>query len=137
VVQTSPPATGRITRSSAATIANAEADSEDGEGPRVHARGPDVIGMEDMGPQVAGSGIGGLDIEGALGRRGEGERMPHTASGAENREDEASEVRDSDGDVVIADADGVPEGEEGAEKGGQNVGGNGGDGSYHSVDATT
>jgi len=129
MVQTSPPATGRMTRSSAATAANAEAESEDGEGPRVHARGPDVIGMEDMGPQVAGSGMGGLDIEGALGRRGEGERMPHTASGAEKREEGASEVRDSDGDMVIADADGVPEGEEGVDTVGQNAGGDRVDGS--------
>jgi len=122
MVQTSPPAnSGRMTRSSATTAANAanaEAESEDGEGPRVHARGPDVIGMEDMGPQVAGSGMGGLDIEGALGRRGEGERMPLVASGVERGEDGGSEQRDGDGDVVLADADGVPEGEEG-----QNVGG--------------
>jgi hypothetical protein len=35
----------------------------------VHASGPDVIGMEDMGPQTPGSGLaGGLDLEGALGR---------------------------------------------------------------------
>lgn len=112
-----------MTRSSAATAANAEDESEDGEGPRVHARGPDIVGMEDMGPQVAGSGTGELDIEGALGRRGEGERMPHTASGAEKRDEVGSEVKDGDGDVVIADADGVPEGEEGADEGGQGIGG--------------
>ncbi|MCJ1309775.1 hypothetical protein MMC25_003436 [Agyrium rufum] len=53
-----------------------EADEE-----MVHARGPEEIGMEDMGPQraSAGSNAGeggmggtGLDLEGAVGRRGEG-----------------------------------------------------------------
>lgn len=132
-VQTAPTAnsaaTGRTTRGSAATTAvpaataAAEAESEEGEGPRVHARGPDVIGMEDMGPQVAGSGTGGLDIEGALGRRGEGESMLHVGSGAEKKENEGSERKDGDGDVIVADADGVPEGEEGADAVGQNVGG--------------
>lgn len=125
MVHTSPPASGRMTRSSAATAANADAESEDGEGPRVHARGPDVIGMEDMGPQVAGSDVGGLDIEGALGRRGEGE---HAAGGAERRDDGGGEQRDDwggeqrdgDGDVVIADADGVSEG---ADEGRRHVGG--------------
>ena len=97
-------------------------EEEDGEGPRVHARGPDVIGMEDMGPQAAGSGTGGLDIEGALGRRGEGENLLHANNSAGRREaDESKE--DGDGDMVIADADGIPEGEEGADAVGQNVGG--------------
>jgi hypothetical protein len=37
-----------------------------------HARGPEEIGMEDMGPQVAGTvgvGMQGIDVEAAVGRR--------------------------------------------------------------------
>jgi len=52
--------------------------SGDVEGPKgdddetPHARGPEEIGMEDMGPQVASSvGIGmqGIDVEAAVGRK--------------------------------------------------------------------
>ena len=129
-------AAGRITRSSGATSPNTanaiaaavatsmpEPEPEDGEGPRVHARGPDVIGMEDMGPQSVGAGVGGLDIEGALGRRGEGETMLHGDIRTEIVKAEDGERKDGDGDVVVADADGVPEGEEGADAVGQNIGG--------------
>lgn len=88
------PSGGRVTRSSAAAsaaahrgvgvvgpeAAPAEEDSTQSALPaeeeRVHARGPDKIGMEDMGPQAPGSALaGGLDVEGALGRRGEMETM--------------------------------------------------------------
>lgn len=99
--------------------------AEDGEVETVHARGPGLIGMEDMGPQTPGSGLaGGLDLEGALGRRGEGESMQAAVGregvgqNAERKEDE----RDGDGDVVIADADGVAEGEPGAGEMGLNRG---------------
>ena len=78
----------RVTRSSAAASAVASRavgivgtdvleDETAGEAPvleeeTVHARGPGVIGMEDMGPQAPGSGLeGGIDVERALGRRGE------------------------------------------------------------------
>ena len=78
----------RVTRSSAAASAAASrgvgiAGPEESENlhasetpapeeETVHVRGPGVIGMEDMGPQTPGSGLeGGIDVEGALGRRGE------------------------------------------------------------------
>ncbi|KAL8832699.1 MAG: hypothetical protein Q9191_000100 [Dirinaria sp. TL-2023a] len=140
-------ATGRATRGSSATAAGtapdtraatvsaatetATAETEAGEGPRVHARGPNVIGMEDMGPQVRGMGSGGLDIEGALGRRGEGEGMGTLlGSASEEKEEEEDEEEqevgakdgDGDGDVVLTDADGVAEGEDGADVMSQNVG---------------
>ena len=134
-------ATGRITRSSSATTATgpntgaattsaatetAAAEAEAGEGPRVHARGPDVIGMEDMGPQVRGMGSGGLDIEGALGRRGEGESMGRLLGSGWGEEKDEDGVKDGDGDgdgdVVVTDADGVAEGEDGADAVSQNVG---------------
>ena len=93
----------------------------------VHARGPDVIGMEDMGPQAPGSGLaGGLDLEGALGRRGEGENLAGAVGRAEQGKESVYEKDvdgDGDGDVVIADADGVVEGEEVAkDASGTNVG---------------
>ena len=126
-------ATGRVTRSSSATTGTAittptatetaATDQEAGEGPRVHARGPDVIGMEDMGPQARGMGSGGLDIEGALGRRGEGEGMGTLLGSGGGEKEEGEGVKDGDGDdVVVADADGIAEGEEGADKVSQTVG---------------
>lgn len=62
----------------AAQLANkhsaGDGDVEDEES--VHARGPDEIGMEDMGPQSVGSGgalhghgMQGIDVEAAVGRR--------------------------------------------------------------------
>lgn len=140
---------GRVTRSSAAASAAATravggvggividdvADSEEEETEPVHARGPDVIGMEDTGPQTPGSGLaGGIDLAGALGRRGEGETMAATigrvvAQGdeqereQEQRGEEKDGNTDSDGDSTIAHADGVPEDhDEGADLGGDNRG---------------
>ncbi|KAK4697406.1 serine/threonine-protein phosphatase 4 regulatory subunit 2, partial [Lecanoromycetidae sp. Uapishka_2] len=126
----SPAHNGRITRSSAAATAAATravmGDDQEGasigEDEPVHARGPDVIGMEDMGPQAPRSGLaGGLDLEGALGRRGEGESM----ASAVGRE-EGSEVKASDetgeGDVVVANADGNVEEGQGADAAGENKG---------------
>lgn len=59
------------------------------------ARGPEVIGMEDMGPQA--SGPRGFDVEAALGRQGEGENMAELA----RRGRDAAE--DGDEDVVVTD----------------------------------
>lgn len=125
---------GRVTRSTSASAVAAQlsADAEtvmqpeDGEveeGTRVHARGPDVIGMEDMGPQATSTGLGGLDIEGAVGRRGEGEGMLFGSSGVEARERLEDGKKEEHGDIVVTDADGISEGEEGADATGQNVGG--------------
>lgn len=131
-----PAPNGRVTRSSAAASAAATravggdvetaVDSEEIE--PVHARGPDVIGMEDMGPQTPGSGLaGGIDLEGALGRRGEGETMAAAVGRAPEEEEQKGEGkgegRDADGDIVVADADGAAEGNEGAADGsGENKG---------------
>ena len=79
----------------------------------VHARGPDVVGVEDMGPQAVGSGLeGGIELEGALGRRGEGtgvglERGELEQEEGGKEEEEREREKDGDGDVVVADADGV------------------------------
>ncbi|KAF6226505.1 hypothetical protein HO133_009371 [Letharia lupina] len=131
-----PTPNGRVTRSSAAASAAATRavggdvenilDSEEIE--PVHARGPDVIGMEDMGPQTPRSGLaGGIDLEGALGRRGEGETMAATVGRAADEEEEKGdgkdETKDGDGDIVVADADGVAEGDDGAaDESGENKG---------------
>ena len=126
---------GRITRSSTAASAAAgrvaaahasaaeEGDimqntsSEEEEEETVHARGPSVIGMEDMGPQAPGSGLeGGIEIEGPLGVRRQAE-TPGSGSG--------SGEADSDGETsttLVGDGDGGIEGgqamdESGMEKG--------------------
>lgn len=127
---------GRVTRSSAAASAAATravgGDVENALDPQdiepVHARGPDVIGMEDTGPQTPGSGLaGGIDLEGALGRRGEGETMAATVGRVAERKElqgeENEEGKDGDGDTVIADADRAVEGDDaGADVGGENKG---------------
>ena len=89
---------------------------------RVHARGPDEIGIEDMGPQATIRSAGNYDVEAALGRRGEAETIEHSIERAEDR--------DADGEVVVADADGNVEGEEGQ------VDGNGTDVGADAIDTT-
>ncbi|KAA6414653.1 MAG: hypothetical protein FRX48_01403 [Lasallia pustulata] len=73
------PPVGRQTRSGSAAAAAARKEESEAEAEAeetVHARGPEEIGVEDMGPQaVAGAGAVVFDVEGALGRRGEGERL--------------------------------------------------------------
>ena len=90
------PYSGRVTRSSTAMARKEEEADEE----RVHARGPDEIGMEDMGPQPTTRGSGGFDVEAAVGRVGEGEDMTST----HNTEDAGE--KDAEGDTTIADADG-------------------------------
>lgn len=62
-----------------AQLANVRGDGEGEEDEAPHARGPEEIGMEDMGPQAAGTvgismqqGMQGIDVEAAVGRRAEG-----------------------------------------------------------------
>ncbi|KAL9614206.1 MAG: hypothetical protein Q9167_001294 [Letrouitia subvulpina] len=54
-----------------AVMAASKQDAEDEEEIMPHARGPEEIGMEDMGPQRVATR--GFDVEAALGRKGEGE----------------------------------------------------------------
>lgn len=132
---------GRITRSGAAAAAAANravlgeppSDATVGEEGTttvgepdtepVHARGPDVVGVEDMGPQALGSGLeGGIELEGALGRRGESGVVGIESDGKgelDKGDGEREKERDGDGDVVIADADGVVDGDERREKSGE------------------
>ncbi|KAL9125509.1 MAG: hypothetical protein Q9217_005296 [Psora testacea] len=134
---------GRVTRSTAAATAAAsravgipassgenEAAGEDnaGEEEPVHARGPSIIGMEDMGPQAPGSGLEmGLDVEGALGRRGEREGLA-SAVGRPEEEEDTSDGANNGG--VLANADGVLDGETGFNETGRERGAD-------AVDSTT
>ncbi|MDI1490343.1 MAG: hypothetical protein OHK93_001543 [Ramalina farinacea] len=126
---------GRITRSLAAasagsgrtangvtTSTSADVDEAD-EGPAaeeeetVHARGPSMIGMEDMGPQAPGSGLErGIGLEGPLGVSREGEPVD-----GESKDDGDKEERGED--IVVADADGVTEGDMGVSERGEERGG--------------
>ncbi len=100
--------------------------SEDDE-EKPHARGPEEIGMEDTGPQAAvsmGTAMQGIDVEAAVGRRGEGE-IEETAPTTPKREadeelgseikrarDESSikmELQSDDVTMVLVDADGKEE----------------------------
>lgn len=87
---------GRVTRSSTAMARKEEETDEE----RVHARGPDEIGMEDTGPQSTTRGSGGFDVEAAIGRVGESEGMTPTLITEDTGE------KDAEGDTTIADADG-------------------------------
>ncbi|KAL8918733.1 MAG: hypothetical protein Q9172_005303 [Xanthocarpia lactea] len=92
-----------------------------------HARGPEVIGMEDMGPQANSAGF---DVEAALGRKGEGETPPLRRTREEVQEKEVDRDKDGDGDIDVVDADGISEGDvKKADKVGQKVGSDAADGS--------
>jgi hypothetical protein len=110
---------------------------EDDEVP--HARGPEEIGMEDMGPQAAGSvgvAMQGIDVEAAVGRRAEEaveEPAPTTpkreadeelGSGNKRIREEAStktERQGEDESMVLVDADGNEETEEKVGAAGENA----------------
>jgi hypothetical protein len=111
---------------------------EDDEVP--HARGPEEIGMEDTGPQAAGSvgvAMQGIDVEAAVGRRAEGvaeEPAPTTpkreaeeemVSGNKRLRDETSiksEPQGEDETMVLVDADGKEETEAKVGEDGENAG---------------
>lgn len=80
-------------------------DGDDVEDETPHARGPDEIGMEDMGPQGASSinvihGMQGIDVEAAVGRRLE----PEPEHANEDKPDEAmlseSSKREAEDDIA-------------------------------------
>lgn len=87
---------GRMTRSSTASALAKKEEEADEE--RVHARGPEEIGMEDMGPQAINRASGGFDVEAALGRPGEGEDMVGTGVAR-------AKEKDADGDVELGNMD--------------------------------
>lgn len=116
-----------MARTTAAPAGGGNAEDADEEEGIPHARGPEVIGMEDMGPQ---SSSAGFDVEAALGRRGEGEAPSSRKSPLEVEDKEPHKEKDGDGDVEVVDADGNTEGDERkADSVGQNVGSDAADGS--------
>jgi len=153
VAQTAP----RRSLMSSGAVAVGREDTAATEAPEEHphARGPDHIGAEDMGPQQKPLGAGNLDMEAAVGRSRSPQppNHPEAASApqaeAAQREAEAdSEAgkpalgrgnvkmedadelgKDAEGDTVIADADGEVAGEkEKAEVEGEGSGASAADG---------
>lgn len=117
------PVTSRNTggASTATTGGKKSDDAVEDEDTIPHARGPEVIGMEDMGPQA--SSKEGFDVEAALGRKGEGEAPRPKEAPVETERADADGEKDGDGDVEVVDADGDKEGDEKkADSVGQNVG---------------
>jgi hypothetical protein len=105
-----------------------------------HARGPEDIGMQDMGPQVAGS-VGvmhGIDVEAAVGRRSEESEVvlsPPTTpkrEASDEMERESKRVKEEssvktpksseDDNMVLVDADGRTEDEPKVGEKGENIG---------------
>jgi hypothetical protein len=78
-------------------------ETVEGEEEAPHARGPEIIGMEDTGPQKQGK----LDIEGAIGRPSVDHKSPapgtkdaETKDGAEKSAEEAkAAIKDIQGDA--------------------------------------
>ncbi|KAL8709683.1 MAG: hypothetical protein Q9220_005623 [cf. Caloplaca sp. 1 TL-2023] len=65
-----------------------------------HARGPEEVGVADMGPQQLGRRTGGFDAEGAVGRKGEGEMMAGAGGGGGGK-------REGEGDgEMVGDGEG-------------------------------
>lgn len=121
---------GRQTRSATASTARAMALAEDEAGTGVegqleqpHARGPDEVGMEDMGPQERGAARGGFDVEAAVGRNVPKEEDTEEEGEAErDGKGQRETAKDEDGDVVITDADGRTKGDVmNADRSGENV----------------
>ena len=115
----------RVTRSSNATTSDRgtgtgdDMEVEREEEEPVHARGPNVIGMEDMGPQSPSSGLQqGIEIEGPLGNQRDGSQAADRAVEVGGEGTTAS-----DADTVTADPDGKGDGEEGMDESGLEKGG--------------
>ncbi|RAR01066.1 protein phosphatase 4 core regulatory subunit r2 protein [Stemphylium lycopersici] len=89
-------------------------ETVEGEEEAPHARGPEVIGMEDTGPQKQGK----LDIEGAIGRPSVDQKSPDPTAGAESKkkEDESDKAEAAQGDAGEETKDDANAKEKGAEK---------------------
>ncbi|MCJ1394170.1 hypothetical protein MMC18_007048 [Xylographa bjoerkii] len=101
---------GRITRSSTAS-ALARKEEEEADEERIHARGPDEIGVEDMGPQATDRAAGEFDVEAALGRPGEGENIDGKGLRAEKEKKQADGDGDGDPEMENESGNGVDAGD--------------------------
>lgn len=103
-----------LDQESATVIEETSTAESENEEKALRARGPEEIGMEDMGPQASHGDNAlsrGLDVEGALGRRGEATltATPHdkvTETGNANTAAASGGTGDADDDFVLVDADG-------------------------------
>lgn len=66
-----------------------------------HARGPEEITVEDMGPQHGASGMGGIDMEAAVGRGRSQSPQPPVA--APEADEQAEQARESDAGALGRD----------------------------------
>ncbi|KAI9848762.1 MAG: hypothetical protein M1837_006849 [Sclerophora amabilis] len=102
---------------------------------RPHARGPDVVGVEDMGPQDkdAGPKGGAFDVEAALGRTNHKEEKEGLSTeqargfeggGADRGTTDSKDQESEPEDTMLVDADGKGEDEEPkkADESGENAG---------------
>ncbi|KAL1585002.1 hypothetical protein WHR41_06207 [Cladosporium halotolerans] len=139
LLSTSAAAVGRETPSGDVVIEGSPEEMEERPEEHPHARGPDVIGMEDMGPQQHPLGDQRIDMEAAVGRHhspplpaSEAEAPDADAMLDDAKQDDAGKpgqdpadfekdiaklketsneakeeaAKDSQGDVVVGDADG-------------------------------
>ncbi|KAF2219070.1 hypothetical protein BDZ85DRAFT_269295 [Elsinoe ampelina] len=107
-----PVAQASVRRNVGATAeAMASVEDEDGE-ELPHARGPDEIGISDLGPQEGSLGAGRpLDLDTALGRRSKSPQPPAEAGVNQDKADgergqvesEDVPVQDEEGDYVLVD----------------------------------
>ncbi|KAK5005793.1 hypothetical protein LTR28_007280 [Elasticomyces elasticus] len=94
-------AVGRETMAETVEIAPGREPSEE----HPHARGPDVIGMEDMGPQRRELGAEiGLDMERAAGRGGSPKRDVEPVDASVGMEEQAEERRENNTGAGIEDS---------------------------------
>lgn len=106
-------------------MAEDEADTGvEGQLEQPHARGPDEVGMKDMGPQERGAARGGFDVEAAVGRNvPKGVDEGDAEEAKRDRKVQREREKDEDEDVVITDADGRTEDDvRKADRSGENVG---------------
>ncbi|KAI9816959.1 MAG: hypothetical protein M1832_004943 [Thelocarpon impressellum] len=116
--------TGRQTRSATARGLAESSGGKAEEEEHPHARGPEEVGMEDMGPQERPGAKTGFDVEAALGRsmphkaderdtvtpaKEAAERSDQASSGAQEPAQDKAEAPEAQEDVVLADADGKAE----------------------------
>jgi hypothetical protein len=96
---------GRVTRSSTAQARKDEVIEADTEEEPVHARGPEEIGLEDVGPQATGRASGKFDAEAALGRPGEAEGTGNSVMiGGDGETTQEKSGMEVDGQRVDGDA---------------------------------
>ena len=99
-----------------AALPRSPRNNDEDEEERPHARGPEEIGMEDMGPQsfttgtsAQGPAVSLVDAEKAMGRPGEGEVVGGAGESADEEQKKEEEVKkEQEGGDADAEADTDP-----------------------------